>query len=223
MDQAGGHPPIGEGRERGIGPALASAPSPRRSTRPAVRAEAAARRDRESTAPVYPNGAARAAFPRLRQTASPPPRGEAAGGEEAERLLALTSELGRLAGEIAQAARPFAGDGRRPDAQAVRALIRARRDRAASFGADLFSDPAWEMMLDLLAARLEGRPVPTSNLCIAAGVPTTTALRWIRQLTERGLFVRSADPSDGRGVLIALSDETAERLLDHLAGAGARA
>ena len=89
--------------------------------------------------------------------------------------------------------------------------------RSAAFGADLFADPVWDMMLDLLAARLEGRAVRTSSLCIAAGVPTTSALRWIRELTERGLFVRVPDPNDRRGVLIELSDEAAERLMEHLA------
>ncbi|HEY0014123.1 MAG TPA: hypothetical protein VGB79_14875 [Allosphingosinicella sp.] len=145
----------------------------------------------------------------------------AAQADEAACLLALTSELGRLAGQIAKAARPLASDGRTPDAAFVRRLIRARRERAATFGADLFSDPAWDMMLDLLAARLERRVVETSSLCIAAGVPSTTALRLVRLMTERGLFVRSANPRDGRGVLVALSDDAAERLLAHLAGIGA--
>jgi DNA-binding MarR family transcriptional regulator len=72
------------------------------------------------------------------------------------------------------------------------------------------------MMLDLLAARLEGRGVRTSSLCIAAGVPGTTALRWIRELTERGLFVRVPDPLDRRGILIELSPDAAERMIGHL-------
>lgn len=137
----------------------------------------------------------------------------------AQRLVELTAELGRLAGEIAdtEAAPPTPTI----DSEFVRDLIRQRQRRSAEFGADLFADPVWDMMLDLLAARLDGRAVRTSSLCIAAGVPSTTALRWIRELAERGLFVRVPDPQDGRGVLIELSDDAAERLLDHLAaGAG---
>jgi hypothetical protein len=139
--------------------------------------------------------------------------------DPAKRLLELTAELGRLAGEIVEAA-PVA-DGQGPDAKLVRGIIRARRRRAEVFGADLFADPVWDMMLDLLAAQLEGRPVSTSSLCIAAGVPGTTALRWIRQATARGLFVRIADPRDGRGVLVALSKDTADRMLKQLAAGGA--
>ncbi len=91
----------------------------------------------------------------------------------------------------------------------VRAMLRARRLREHIVAADLFADPAWDIMLDLMAARLEQTRVSVSSLCIAAAVPPTTALRWIRQLTERGLLQRQADPSDGRRIFIALSDEGA--------------
>src|SRR3546814_4614981 len=65
------------------------------------------------------------------------------------------------------------------------------------------------MLLDLMAAHLSGQRVSVSSLCIAAAVPATTALRWIRALTAHGLFLRQADPSDGRRVFIALSDKAA--------------
>ncbi|MBO9378595.1 winged helix DNA-binding protein [Sphingomonas histidinilytica] len=95
------------------------------------------------------------------------------------------------------------------DAGAIRDMIRARRLRDELFGAGLFADPAWDMLLDLMAARLERRPVAVSSLCIAAAVPATTALRWIKQLTEAGLLRRVADPDDGRRVFIELTDHAA--------------
>jgi hypothetical protein len=98
------------------------------------------------------------------------------------------------------------------DAQYIRAIIRARRLRDQFFRNGLFADPAWDMLLDLMAARLEGNRVAVSSLCIAAAVPATTALRWIKALTDRGLLVRSADPNDGRRVYIELSDETARTM-----------
>lgn len=91
-------------------------------------------------------------------------------------------------------------------AHQVRALLRTRRLREQILGQDLFADPAWDIMLDLLAARLENTAVSVSSLCIAAAVPPTTALRWIRQLTDRGLLERQADPKDGRRIFIGLSD-----------------
>ena len=98
------------------------------------------------------------------------------------------------------------------DAPYIRAMIRARRLRDQYFSGDLFADPAWDILLDLMAARLEGRKVAVSSLCIAAAVPATTALRWIKLLTDRGLLVRVADPEDGRRVHIGLAEEAARVL-----------
>ncbi|OYW85401.1 MAG: hypothetical protein B7Z20_09190 [Sphingobium sp. 32-64-5] len=92
-------------------------------------------------------------------------------------------------------------------AQQVRAVLRLRRLREQVLPADIFADPAWDILLDLMAARLENARVSVSSLCIAAAVPPTTALRWIRQLTERELLERQADPDDGRRIFIALSDK----------------
>nr|WP_230461351.1 winged helix DNA-binding protein [Sphingobium sp. CAP-1] len=97
--------------------------------------------------------------------------------------------------------------------QQVRDLLRARRIRADFLPGDLFADPAWDMLLDLLAAKLEQERVSVSSLCIAAAVPPTTALRWIRTLTDKGLVKRHADPHDGRRVFIALAQDTADALL----------
>lgn len=92
-------------------------------------------------------------------------------------------------------------------AEEVRGLISARRLRDQHFDAELFADPAWDMLLDLLAAQLEGIQVAVSSLCIAANVPPTTALRWIKTMTEEQIFLRKADDRDGRRIFIELSDE----------------
>ncbi len=91
-------------------------------------------------------------------------------------------------------------------------MLRQRRMREQYFAADLFADPAWDMLLDLYAARLERQPVSVSSLCIAAAVPATTALRWIKTMTDAGIFLREADPQDGRRIFIALSDGANEAM-----------
>jgi hypothetical protein len=103
----------------------------------------------------------------------------------------------------------------------VRAIIRLRRMRDRYFRSDLFADPAWDMLLDLMAARLERMRVAVSSLCIAAAVPPTTALRWIKTLCDHGLFVRVADPEDGRRVFIELSDSAASAMTAYLSAAKA--
>lgn len=97
-------------------------------------------------------------------------------------------------------------------ARFVREHIRQRRLRDELFVAEDFADPVWDMMLDLYAAAYEGQPVAVSSLCIAAAVPATTALRWIKTLTARGWFLRDRDTSDGRRVYIHLSDELRAKL-----------
>lgn len=108
----------------------------------------------------------------------------------------------------------------------IRAIIRVRRLRDQYFDTELFADPAWDMLLDLMAARLEHGEVAVSSLCIAAAVPPTTALRWIKTMTDAGLFDRMADPDDGRRIFIRLADHTASAMATYLAAAkktGARA
>ena len=94
----------------------------------------------------------------------------------------------------------------------IRKAIRARRLRNRPFPDLLFEDPAWDMLLDLYAARLERAQVSVSSLCIAAAVPPSTALRWISKMTEDGLFVREPDPFDRRRAFMALSDDTVEKM-----------
>ncbi|QFT77113.1 MarR family transcriptional regulator [Erythrobacter sp. THAF29] len=99
-----------------------------------------------------------------------------------------------------------------PDPQHVRRLIAARQARAKFFEGELFADPAWDMLLDLTAAHAEHQRVSVTSLCIASGVPATTALRWIKQLVESGVFERIADPSDKRRAFIALSANSLEAM-----------
>ncbi|MGB7371010.1 winged helix DNA-binding protein [Erythrobacter sp.] len=106
---------------------------------------------------------------------------------------------------------------RLPDPHFVREVIAARQARRQFFDAELFSDPAWDMLLDLTAAHVEGQPVSVTSLCIAANVPATTALRWLKQMVESGLFVRGADPTDKRRAFIALSDASLEAMSRYFA------
>jgi len=93
-------------------------------------------------------------------------------------------------------------------------MIKARRLREHYFEAELFADPAWDMLLDLMAARLEGMKVSVSSLCIAANVPPTTALRWIKTMTDNVIFERRADHLDKRRVFIDLSDRAMESMIE---------
>jgi hypothetical protein len=131
--------------------------------------------------------------------------------EEAARFASVLASLSAK-GRAADPEREEHGEAEAVDPVFVRSIIRSRRLRSQFFHGEWFADPAFDMLLDLYAARLEGHRVAVSSLCIAAAVPATTALRWIKQLSDQGLFVRQADPQDGRRVYIALSDDAAERM-----------
>jgi hypothetical protein len=114
---------------------------------------------------------------------------DVAADKGAARLRQLSDEVSRIAATLARlstgpvAAPPTeaapAGDLPPLSAETVRAVIQARRLRSRYFSEELFADPAWDMLLDLLQAEIAHLRVPVSSLCIAAAVPATTALRWL--------------------------------------------
>lgn len=110
-----------------------------------------------------------------------------------------------------------------PDPRLVRKIIRQRQLRARFFDGDLFGDPAWDMLLDLTAARAEHTRVSVTSLCIASGVPPTTALRWIGQMTESGLLLRVEDEADRRRAFITLTDRAADAMARYFAELGSTA
>jgi DNA-binding MarR family transcriptional regulator len=89
--------------------------------------------------------------------------------------------------------------------------------RAKYFDAELFADPAWDMLLDLTAARVEHTRVSVTSLCIASGVPPTTALRWIGQMAEAGLLARVEDETDRRRAFIVLTDKAVDAMARYFA------
>jgi DNA-binding MarR family transcriptional regulator len=152
---------------------------------------------------------------------------EEGGAAGRRRLAELSEEVGRIARALASLSADEAERVPAPvprmvgaaDGPLIRAFIRLRRLRAQHFLPELFADPAWDILLDLAAARIEGRMVAVSSLCIAAAVPATTALRWITQMTEQALLVRRPDPTDGRRVFIGLSDHAAAGMDAYLSAA----
>lgn len=92
-----------------------------------------------------------------------------------------------------------------------------RQDRMKYFEANLFADPAWDMLLDLAAAREEHARVSVTSLCIASGVPPTTALRWIGQMVDSGLLIRTEDSLDKRRAFMTLTDRAAEAISRYFA------
>jgi hypothetical protein len=152
----------------------------------------------------------------------------------AERLRQLSDEVSRIAATLARLSTGPSTAEQRVEvapaanlpalsAETVRSVIRARRLRTRYFPEELFADPAWDMLLDLLQAELSQLRVPVSSLCLAAAVPPTTALRWLKSLVQRGVFIRRADPRDGRRVFVELAPEASNAMRRFFAQAGKEA
>jgi CheY-like chemotaxis protein/DNA-binding MarR family transcriptional regulator len=130
---------------------------------------------------------------------------------QAVKAAQLARRLGTPASTALPGDRPAAAkaDGTTPSARnraALNDLKAMRRARSQYFPSELFSDPCWEMLLDLYDAHLGGAEVTVTSLGAASGVPQTTALRRMETLQGHGLIIRSEDKDDKRRIIVKLTD-----------------
>lgn len=95
-------------------------------------------------------------------------------------------------------------------------LLSWRRRREQLFGAQLFSEPVWDMMLDLLVHHEQGRLVNVTSLCVASMASFSTALRWIQAMEKEGFIVRVPDAHDRRQILVRPTPEFIARFRQFL-------
>jgi DNA-binding MarR family transcriptional regulator len=93
--------------------------------------------------------------------------------------------------------------------------IQIRRIRRSHFGTAEISGAVWDMLLDLMLARANGRDLSASDLATGAGVPLSSGLRMIASLEQRGLVLRSVDERDRRRTIVRLSDSGTERMASY--------
>lgn len=105
-------------------------------------------------------------------------------------------------------------------AAAARNTYARRRTRASIFGnADIFGEPAWDILLDLYIAHVEKKPVSVSSACIGSAAPPTTGLRWLGVLADSGLVMREHDKEDQRRVLVRLTERGVAAMDEYFANA----
>lgn len=89
-----------------------------------------------------------------------------------------------------------------------------------SFGRELFSTPALEMLLDLYM-RPHPQPRSLTGLTAASSASERNSLRIIHRMVEHGLLARYRDVSDGRRVIVELTPKAIAALdsfFDELVG-----
>lgn len=101
----------------------------------------------------------------------------------------------------------------------VRSVIADRASRSEHFPAELFADPAWDILLELYAAQLGQRRVAVNELAKQATVPETTNIRWLKALDAAGYILRRPDPLDARRVFLLLTTKGLLAMTNYLSRA----
>ena len=140
-------------------------------------------------------------------------------------LWNLHDHLNRLATDLAEAAKMFdkaASDaGREPpaiEAMAPRAfftsLLELRRMRERHFGTELFGEPAWDVMLQLMIARIDDKELKLSELVGNPASPPVMTHHYVGELIEARLVDRFENADDSNDFYLALSSEAARRMAE---------
>jgi hypothetical protein len=142
----------------------------------------------------------------------PPDEGGDALGELEAAARMLADEIARLraAGATSKSSGAPA-DGRSLYAAAEQAY-HDRRRREAIVPAALLGEPAWDLLLDLVRARADERPLRITAACLGACAPPTTAVRYLRGLERAGLVLTSREQSDQRARCVSLTPAATDQL-----------
>lgn len=147
-----------------------------------------------------------------------------------DRMSQLSGELQRLAGLIDEPVAsahpgrpaeiaPVLPGGEVDSAQLrkfIKDLLRKESKRREIGGGELFGDPTWAMLLDLLLAKIEARRVSVSSACIASGAPMSTALRLVRRLVDEDVLCRLPDEQDKRRHFLVINPKFEQPLMVYL-------
>lgn len=140
-----------------------------------------------------------------------------------QRLHRISNDSALVEPELSSSSRTEISSAAEPDIDngeviaTLRSLINSRRLRDRFFRDARFGEPAWDILLDLALAWFEKKSVSASSVCIASGVPMSTAMRWINEMVEVKLIERWIDPTDGRRNLVQIAPATRLAMLHYIA------
>lgn len=86
------------------------------------------------------------------------------------------------------------------------------RSQSSLLGTTEFTNPAWDLLLEVYSNRLLQRRAGLTDMANAAGVAPTTALRWYSKLEKDGWLVRRAHTEDRRKSWFELTPDAAQKL-----------
>jgi response regulator RpfG family c-di-GMP phosphodiesterase len=142
----------------------------------------------------------------------------------ADTAKALAEDMRRTiehtAGRAGEPAQPVHGGGRTEESslRTLKLLQKLQEARSSIFGEAVMPEPAWEMLAELMRARLAGQHLSVTSLALSSKSPMTTALRRIEDLIQGGLAARLPDPADRRRTYVELTPEGMARMQLFLEG-----
>lgn len=69
------------------------------------------------------------------------------------------------------------------------AMLEFRRFRLNVLPAELFSEPAWDLLLELYVADAEGRRLTARQVCERSKIPPVVMSRWLQHLSQAGFVI----------------------------------
>lgn len=153
--------------------------------------------------------------------------GDSPGARELQQIAdtakALAEDMRRTIEHGAGQAGGATGQGSptRPEDTSLRTLKllqKLQEARSSIFGEAVMPEPAWEMLAELMRARLAGQHLSVTSLALSSKSPMTTALRRIEDLIQGGLAARMPDPADRRRTYVELTPEGMARMQLFLEG-----
>jgi DNA-binding MarR family transcriptional regulator len=100
----------------------------------------------------------------------------------------------------------------------VRSARSLRRLRRQLFGYDMYSGPAWEILLHLFESHVLERRDTVGNVTDGTELPGATSLRWITRLEQEGLIRLRDDHLDRRRRYVELTDAGAGLMTRYFSG-----
>lgn len=100
----------------------------------------------------------------------------------------------------------------------LKLLQKLQEARSSIFGDAVMPEPAWEMLAELMRAKLANQNLSVTSLALSSKSPMTTALRRIEDLIQGGLAARVPDAADRRRTYVELTPEGMARMQLFLEG-----
>lgn len=144
--------------------------------------------------------------------------------QEAVRRHAALLSRGAGAGAPALPARRGFGPRRElpADLQVLQWLRDIDEQRLKALDGFVEMDATWNMLAELLRARITKRRISITSLCLASRGPVTSALRRVERLLRDGLITYALDPKDRRRKYVELTNDGANRMQTAVRGVAQR-